>query len=85
MRLLGTRRVQCEQREGFGLERGGPRREDDLGLGAGLRVGDVVGQGAEVFEQGPEAVQRQAVIGRLARILGLGVLGAQRLGTRCSL
>ena len=31
--LLGTSGVQAEQREGFGLDRRGPRGDDDLGLG----------------------------------------------------
>ena len=65
-------RVHPEQREGLGLKRRGPGGEDDLRLGVELGVGDVVGERAEVLQQGPEAMQREPVIGGLARVLGLG-------------
>lgn len=42
---------------------------------------DVVGQRAQVIEQRPD-VQRQVVIGALARILGFGMLGTHRLEHR---
>ena len=56
MGLLGTGGIESQQFEGLLLQRSGPCGNGDLGLGIERRVGDVVGQGAQVLEQRSEAV-----------------------------
>ena len=72
--LLGTVGAQAEQFEGLGLDRRGSRDDGEGGVGIGRRARDVVGQGGQILEQRPEAVQRQAVCGRLVPLSALADL-----------
>ena len=77
--LLGTIGAESEQCECLVIDGRGPRRDGDRSGWVGTHASDVVGQSAQVAQQCPEAVQRQTVVGVLARIRGLGLLGARCL------
>jgi hypothetical protein len=78
--LLGTIRVDAEKFEGAWLGRGRPGvQSEEVFVVAGGR-GLETAIGAEVGEQGPEAVHRQAVVGSSGGLLADGGVGTLGLG-----
>ena len=71
--LLGTCGVDAKECEGLFLQGRGPGGEDDLGLRVERRVGDVIGERAEVLHQGAKAVDGDAIVGEPGGVLGLCV------------
>src|ERR1700674_972980 len=78
--LLGTRWVHAKQREGFRLQRGRTRGEDDLGLGIERARGDVVSQCGQILEQRAQAMDRKPICGVMGEVLVFG-FGRARCGS----